>query len=288
MPQDTTPSLAAYNLPMLELTRTVRFALNDHSVDASHPLETPRDNTFAAWPAMRGLARYYELDVTCHGEADPVTGYFINIAHIDAAVRGHVLPYLHETIRTQPGQSDQTLMGKLCRDMLDLLQPQLNNSVAALRLRLAPTLAIAIERDAMDSVLLTQRYEFSAAHRLHVETFSDEENRDVFGKCNNPAGHGHNYQIEVVVKVPIDTQGRVMDVETLDAVVDRELIQRWDHKNLNCDVPEFEHTNSSVENISRIAFGHLKQPIATMGQGVSLASVSVWETGKTVCTFAGA
>lgn len=272
---------------MLELTRTVRFALNDYASDAAHPLETARKNTFAAWPAMRGLGRYYELEVTCRGEADPVTGYFINIAHIDAAVRERVLPHLQKLIAENPGQTDQIAMGLLCRDMMNLLQPQLNDSVAGIALRLAPTYMLAIERDAMERVLMTQRYEFSAAHRLHVEQLSDEENRKVFGKCNNPAGHGHNYQIEVVVAVPINADGRVLDVQTLDAVVDAALIQRWDHKNLNCDVPEFEHTNSSVENISRIAFGHLQQPVAAAGQGVELKSVSVWETGKTVCTYAG-
>ena len=281
---------------MLELTRTVRFCLND-SPEAPLPLEasplevsslqTPRDNTFAAWPAMRGLGRYYELQITCRGEADPVTGYFINIAHIDAAVREHVLPKLEVLLVERTGRTDDIRMGELCRMMIDQLQPALNQSVAVLRLKLTPTYAVAMETQAMDNLLITQRYEFSAAHRLHVEQLSDAENLKVFGKCNNPAGHGHNYQVEVVVACPIDADGRSILVEQLDHTVDQHLIQRWDHKNLNVDVPEFVHQNSSVENISREAFGHLKEPIAQLASGAVLRSVSVWETGKTVCTYAG-
>src|SRR5688500_20138902 len=107
---------------MLELSRTVRFCLNDARGE-----RPPRHNTFSAWPPMRGLGRYYELDVRCAGEADPLTGYFINIKHIDEAVRGHVLPHLATVITTQP--SAGVAMGGLMRSVLARLQPPLNHSV---------------------------------------------------------------------------------------------------------------------------------------------------------------
>ena len=248
-------------------------------------MRTPADNTYAGWPAMRGLGRYYEIDVTCRGQADAVTGYFINITQIDAAVRSEVLPYLQGIINAS--QAADPPMGELLRTMVRRLQPQLQHSVAAVRLRLTPTYELCLESDAMHQIELSQSYEFSAAHRLHVEQLPASENQRIFGKCNNPAGHGHNYHITVVVRAPIDAQGHSLRVADLDRVVDQTLIKRWDHKNLNVDVPEFGDVNSSVENISRLAFEHLAPAVRSLGEGVTLASVSVHETGKTVCTYRG-
>ncbi|MGB0768928.1 MAG: SDR family oxidoreductase, partial [Phycisphaeraceae bacterium] len=92
---------------MLELSRTVRFCLSGDAAD----LATPRDNTFSAWPAMRGLGRYYELDVTCVGEADPQTGYFINIKEIDQAVREAALPLLIDRLSSD-AHAAATPMGR--------------------------------------------------------------------------------------------------------------------------------------------------------------------------------
>src|SRR5690348_12545521 len=82
-----------YDAAMLELTRTVRFCLNG---DGTLATDSAASNTFAWWPAMRGLGRYYELEVTCRGEADPVTGYFMNIKRIDEVVRQAALPRVSE------------------------------------------------------------------------------------------------------------------------------------------------------------------------------------------------
>lgn len=282
---------------MLELTRTVRFCLSPDPGDDG----SPRDNTFAAWPAMRGLGRYYELHVTCRGEADPATGYFINIKHLDAAVRRHVLPILRDAIADERAAM-HTPMGALMRSMLAALQPELDGSVARLSLQLTPTLALEIERPPenprksspdgppMQHVLIKQQYEFSAAHRLHVPTFSDQQNRETFGKCNNPAGHGHNYRVQVVVRAPIDPQGQTLDPATLDAAVDRHVIEKLDHKHLNHDVPEFAELNPSVEHIAEVIWGLLtstpEEP-HPLPAGVRLEEISVWETGKTVCTYRG-
>jgi len=137
----------------------------------------------------------------------------------------------------------------------------------------------------MDRVILRQQYEFAAAHRLHVDELSDEENRAVFGKCNNPSGHGHNYRLEVAVAAPIDAEGRILDVELLDAVVDQTVIERYDHKHLSVDVPEFAGRNSSVEHIAQSIYRLLLDPIA--GLGAALEEVRVWETSKTVCVYRG-
>lgn len=274
---------------MLELSRTIRFCLNDPppggtGIPQAETGPGPKDNTFAAWPAMRGLGRYYELDVTCRGEADPSTGYFINIKHIDKAVHEHVLPCFHRALAVPGGVP----MGGLMRGLIGALNPPLHDSVVLVALRLTPTYQIALRSHDMDHVLIRQRYEFSAAHRLHVPGLSDAENREVFGKCNNPAGHGHNYRLEVAVRVPIDQRGRTADVEHIDALINRHAVERLDHKHLNTDVPEFVDLNPSVENIVRVIWDMLAGPVSDgLGGGAALEELSVWETSKTVCTYHG-
>jgi len=265
---------------MLQLSRTLRFCLSPDAGDA----DLPRRNTFAAWPPMRGLGRYYELRVVCRGEADPKTGYFINIKEIDAAVRDHVLPGLRSAV-TDEAAAARAPVPALLEAALDALQPALGDSVDELELRLCPTLTYTTRRDTMQQVLIKQQYEFSAAHRLHVPELSDEENRATFGKCNNPAGHGHNYRVEVVAACPVDEHGRTIDPAELDAAVDTHLIEVLDHTHLNVDVPAFAHLNPSVENIAVVAWGMLSGKLPS---GATLDEVSVWETGKTVCAYRGA
>lgn len=267
---------------MLELSRTVRFCLSPDPADD----DSPRDNTFAAWPAMRGLGRYYELHVVCRGEAEPRTGYFINIKHIDTAVRNHVLPRLRHAIADEQSAMNVP-MGALLLDLLTELSPALDHTVHRLALQLTPTLALAIESASMDTIFTKQQYEFSAAHRLHVPEYTDQQNRETFGKCNNPAGHGHNYRVEVVVRSPIDPQGQTLSPAALDAVVDQHVIEKLDHKHLNVDVPEFADLNPSVEHIARVVWDYLTPGIAARFAHANLDEISVWETGKTVCTYRG-
>jgi 6-pyruvoyltetrahydropterin/6-carboxytetrahydropterin synthase len=90
---------------------------------------------------------------------------------------------------------------------------------------------------------------FSASHRLHSKEMSAEENRATYGKCNNPYGHGHNYTIEVTVSGPVDEQtGMVCNLADLDGFVGREVIERYDHQNLNL-LPEFETNVPTTENL---------------------------------------
>ncbi len=275
---------------VVELSRTVRFCLNDEPAPSQqrNPAGVtpttwpPRHNGFSAWPPMRGLGRYYQLVVRCRGQADPVTGYFISIKQIDKAVAEAVLPDLQRLIHTT-GSAAAVPMGRLMQRIMQLLQKPLDGSVIETRLDLTPYYALTIRSRAMDHVIICQQYEFAAAHRLHSDRLSDEENRRVFGKCNNPSGHGHNYRLEVAVQAPVDPGGGLIPVEAIDALVDETVIQKLDHKHLNADVPQFKNRNPSVEHIAQVIYSMVEQPLRSLG--VELEAVSVWETDKTVCTY---
>jgi len=106
---------------------------------------------------------------------------------------------------------------------------------------------------------LTRRYIFSASHRLHSDELSEAENLATYGKCNNPYGHGHNYALEVTVSGQVNPQtGMVCDLVQLDDAVQREVLERFDHENLNVR-QEFAAAVPTTENLSEVIFNILKQ-----------------------------
>lgn len=105
---------------------------------------------------------------------------------------------------------------------------------------------------------LGRRYRFSASHRLHVDDFSDERNREVFGKCNNPFGHGHNYWLEIVLSGKVDpTTGMVCNLVEIDEFAHQRLVAKFDHQNLNT-LPEFAALVPSTENLAIVIWEILK------------------------------
>ena len=98
---------------------------------------------------------------------------------------------------------------------------------------------------------VTKRYSFSASHRLHSASFSEAENSEVFGKCNNPFGHGHNYEVFVTARGPLDCKtGRAFAPEILDKLVSTHVLAAYDHKYMNTEVPEFAHLVPTTENVA--------------------------------------
>ena len=105
---------------------------------------------------------------------------------------------------------------------------------------------------------LTRRYRFSASHRLHRSNLSEDENRRLYGKCSNPLGHGHNYILEVTVTGPVDAEtGMIANLGELDPFVEREIIEPFDYKYLNEEVPEFAVTVPTTENVCREIYRRL-------------------------------
>ena len=107
---------------------------------------------------------------------------------------------------------------------------------------------------------LTRRYRFAASHRLHSRQLGGEENRRVYGKCNNPYGHGHNYVVEVAVSGPVDpATGMIANLSELDAFVEREVIEPFDHTYLNEEISEFRERVPTAENICIEIFNRLRE-----------------------------
>lgn len=263
---------------MVQLSRTVRANLG-----GGHPGELPAGpNGHAGQPAMLGLGTYYEFEVCCRGEPDEATGYLVNIKHIDQAVRASVLHRVHAAILTDASRDPGLMLPELARALSASLEVRL----VALNWKLSPTYALEYRMNKPSDILMRQRFEFAAAHRLNVSSLSPEENRAVFGKCNNPSGHGHNYEIEVCIRKPLTEHA--MHLAELERLVDETIIQRFDHKHLNLDTAEFATNtglNPSVENIARVCYDLLAPAVASGSGNPSLACVTVWETPKTSCTY---
>lgn len=107
-----------------------------------------------------------------------------------------------------------------------------------------------------------RKVHFNSAHRLHNPNWSDSKNQEIFGKCNNPNYHGHNYDLIVKVVGEIDAEtGYVIDMKILKDLVDFHVLERFDHKNLNLDTQEFLHLNPTAENIAKVIWEILRQQL---------------------------
>lgn len=266
---------------MYELTRRVRFCINCSHFDSKEAdAQRPR-SAYAGWPTMKGIGTFWEIEVSYQGNVDPKTGYLLNISIIDQAVYDVAIELFGYALRNKP----ETHPGLVLLEVLPALQESLGDSISGVCWKLTPYYWVAVRSNAMDRVLISQQFEFSAAHRLHIDQLSEEENRNTFGKCNNPHGHGHNYRIEAVVSAPFaDTDDReLFCVSKLEQIVDEQIIRRFDHTNLNLDTVEFAQLNPSVEHIAKVCYELLSEPINEAG--AQLARVTIWETEKSSCTY---
>jgi 6-pyruvoyltetrahydropterin/6-carboxytetrahydropterin synthase len=132
----------------------------------------------------------------------------------------------------------------------------------------------------MPRVSMTRRYRFCAAHRLHADELTPEANRAVFGKCNNPNGHGHNYVVLVTVRSSGNQEG--CELERLDRVVNETIVRRFDHQDLNGD-PEFAHLTTTGENLVKLIWDLLAPRVPA----ACLEKVGVVETRDNYFEYAG-
>ena len=129
-----------------------------------------------------------------------------------------------------------------------------------------------------------RRATFNAAHRLFRKDWSDEKNSAVFGKCNNPNFHGHNYVLEVWIEGSIDAEtGYVIDLKIVKDLIKNEITDRFDHKNLNLDCKEFLNLNPTAENIAVVCWNLLRSELDTKYE----LSIKLWETENNLVEYNG-
>lgn len=133
-------------------------------------------------------------------------------------------------------------------------------------------------------VTISRKAHFNAAHRLYRKDWTFEHNDRVFGKCNNPNFHGHNYELTVSVAGEIDPEtGFVMDAKILADIIKEEVEEAFDHKNLNLDVAEFENLNPTAENIAVVIWNKMRARIASKFD----LEVVLYETPRNFVTYKG-
>ncbi|XP_070559686.1 6-pyruvoyl tetrahydrobiopterin synthase-like isoform X2 [Ptychodera flava] len=141
-----------------------------------------------------------------------------------------------------------------------------------------------VDRQSHRAVYISRTESFSAAHRLHSRHLSDEENKELYGPCNNANGHGHNYKVEVIVKGKVDpVTGMVMNITDLKGFMKSCIMEQLDHKNIDLDVPYFKDKVSTAENIAVFIWDQMQE---LLPEG-SLYEVKVHETDKNVAFYRG-
>lgn len=139
------------------------------------------------------------------------------------------------------------------------------------------------------TVRLSRRYSFAASHRLHSPALTDEQNREIYGKCNNPFGHGHNYEVEVTVRGNVDAiTGRALDLSVLDGLAEAQILAPFRYRNLNEEIPAFRTIVPTTENLAFEMDRRLR--VAWRGSfpagGPELEKVRIWETDRNICEIA--
>ena len=216
---------------MHRLAREIRFSVDPFGGEGKAGY-----NSYCSKPGCEGVGLFFSLWVVLEGDVDNETGFVVNVSEIDKKVRGSAVPVFSERICELYGNSKSVSILDIC-GILRLVWGKIEGKfgqvgLKELCLELNPYRKVAIESEDFKVVRFSEKFEFSAMHTLWNDKFSEEKNLEVFGKCANPAGHGHNYIIEVTVEQHSDKR---LEISEFERIVDSEFIQAADHKNLNVD-----------------------------------------------------
>ncbi|GMV37313.1 MAG: hypothetical protein AMXMBFR61_18210 [Fimbriimonadales bacterium] len=219
-------------------------------------------STASPWPHGHD----YRVEITVEGDVSSHTGMVVNLADLDALLRERVVnPLNGKWLNKQVPEFERRppSLEALAAYLYACLAENVG-SLAITRLRLAesPHLSLDYYPHEEEKMLMTRRYDFCAAHRLHNPALSDEENAAIFGPCNNPYGHGHNYLLEITVAGdPDPVTGLMVDLDELDRVVHDEVVEPLDHRHLNMEVPEFRDLVPTTENLCRVIWDRLVEKV---------------------------
>lgn len=246
--------------------------------------QAENERVFGKCTSPYGHGHNYTLDVTVAGQPDPITGMIMNMTDLKAIVGEVLAEFDHKHLNEDTPYFKQLIptTENIVRVLWRLIAPRLPAEAALARLRLYELSDLWAEYDGADEAGFSRSYVFSAAHRLHAPQLSETENQAIFGKCNNPNGHGHNYTVEVSVGGPIDAQtGMVADMVALDRTV-RGVLDTLDHHHIDREIAAFAERTSTAENIV-VFLWHALAP-ALEGR---LRHLRLWETKKNIFEYAG-
>jgi len=272
----------------VRLTKRLEFS-------ASHRYHNP------AWSEERNKAVFgkcnnphghghnYLLEVTVAGAVDPAIGMVVNLYDLKTVLERVLVEFDHKNLQEDTpyftGRIPTT--ENLAVVLWDRIAEQLQGAqLVALRLFEEEDLSVDYQGRRVGNtqeVQLTRRYRFAAAHRLHTEALSETENRRVFGKCNNPNGHGHNYTLEVTLRGEIVPEtGMVTDLDRLDRTVAERILLRFDHQHLNFD-EAFAGKTTTGENLAILIWDILEKAVPSG----TLQKIGLVETRDNYFEYAG-
>ncbi len=276
-------------IPTLTLRRRVTLSAA-HAYWLPEKSESENRALFGRWASRWGHGHNYVIDAHVVGPVDPLDGMVVNIVTVDRVLKSEVVAALHEkhlSYEVSHFKTNPPTLENITRFVAEQFTRNFSHPSARLSQVVVwetPTLWASLTTET-NMLTLTRKLDFAASHRLHAPDLTDAQNLEIFGKCNNPKGHGHNYGVEVTVTgTPDPITGMLVDLEKLDAVLEAEVMDRFDHKNLNDDVPEFERLNPTSENLTLVLWEVLKNKIPAPAR---LHKVVVQETERNFFEYDG-
>lgn len=268
---------------MLYLSRRVDFSAT-HSYNNPAWSKERNKAVFGKCNNPSGHGHDYKLQVMVRGKLDIKSGIVVNTTDIKRIVNDFLAEELDGKFLDK---EHPHFIRKIptTENLVNYIWESLENKFEGCELyylRLHENHYLSAERKINKMTYLTRQYHLCAAHRLHSIHLTDEENVKVFGKCNNPNGHGHNYYVDVQVKgIPSAETGMIMNLSELDEIVEREIMDKFDHMNLNLDTEEFKELNPTSEVVAMVFYNLLKQHLP------NLHKVGIWETEKNYFEYLG-
>ncbi len=262
------------------LTRRVTFS-SGHRYWFFNASDEENRNAFGPMASPFNHGHNYVLYCSIQGQIDQKNGMVINIKDLDDILNDRIVSLFDQkSINDEiPEFRNVSPCLENLLKFIDSKLVEIAPGVEVLHLKLEEMPGLFAELDKLESKMtITRSYEFAAAHRLHVPEMSEAQNLELYGKCNNPAGHGHNYILDVTLSGSPDPKtGFIADLGELDRIVEERVVGRYDHKHLNCDVSELAGKNPTSEIVALAIWDQLEGKVP----GV-LEKVRLQETARNI------
>lgn len=272
----------------LILTREATFS-SGHRFWLDDLTQEENESLFGKFASRFNHGHNYRLQASVTGEMSPHTGMVVNLKALDGLLQTEIVNRFHLKSLNDEVPELKSKVPTL-ENLLAFTKAQLADQKGEVNLngdsgQTAPIVLTQIRIYEMPDLwadwtekmtTITRSYEFAAAHRLHISQFSEAENQGLFGKCNNPNGHGHNYVLEVSLTGDLNPQtGMMVNLFEMDQIIETEVIDQLDHKNLDLDVAGLSGLPSTTENLTLFI-----DRVLVSKFGKSLKRVKLFETAR--------